>query len=104
MGILLFVWALLTWRAVQPPGPIRLPAFEPEGMVVLDGGAIPAPSGFKGADVARFRIDRFEVTEGDFAKFIAANPAETPPYHWRIWGESADASDDTSGHVPPPGT
>ncbi len=104
LGILLFVWALLTWRAVQPPVPIRLPAFEPEGMAVLEGSAIPAPSGFKGADVARFRIDRFEVTEGDFAKFIAANPAEPPPYHWQAWGESGDASDDTSGHVPLPGT
>lgn len=104
LGVLLIVWVLLTWRAIQSPVPIRLPSFEPEGMVPLHGGSIPPSSGFKGADVAPFRIDRFEVTEGEFAKFIAANPGEPPPYHWQTWERPDGAPDDTARRQPPPDT
>ena len=47
--LLLPAWVLLTWRALEPPVPIRLPPYEPEGMVRVDGGRIPPSSiGFAG--------------------------------------------------------
>ena len=100
LAALVAIWVLLTWRAIQPPVRIRLPAFEPEGMVLLGGGAIPASSGLKGADVAPFRMDRFEVTEGDFAEFLGANPDEPAPYHWL----PPDVPGAGQRREPPPGT
>ena len=97
---LVAAWVLLTWRAIPPPVRIQLPPFEPEGMVILGGGAIPASSGLKGADVAAFRMDRFEVTEADFAEFLAANPGEPAPYHW----PQPDGTEAPRRREPPPGT
>ncbi len=85
-------WVFVVWRALAPPLPLGLEGYRAPGMVELEGGRIPALSlGLVGVEVPPFRIDRFEVTEGEFARFIAAHKHERPPYHW-------------GGRTPPPGT
>lgn len=98
------VWVLLTWRALEPPLPVHLPPYEPEEMVYLVGGSLPPSSGFRGTVVPAFRIDRFEVTEGDFARFIAAHPREAAPYHWVVRVSFLGVPLDVPQRVPPAGT
>ena len=77
-------WVLATWRALLPPIRIPLPDYEPDGIVFVRGGRIPfgENSSFSGDRVPDFWIDRFEVTQGAFAAFLAANPQESPPALW----------------------
>ena len=90
--LLAAAWVFVVWRALAPPLPLGIAEYRAPGMVELEGGRIsPLFSGLGGMWVPSFRIDRFEVTEGQFARFIAVHKDERPPYHWR-------------SRVPPPGT
>lgn len=84
-SLLTVCWVLLTWRALQPPVSIPLPGYEPERVVPVSGGQLPfstSTSPFAGDRVDDFWIDRFEVTMGQFAEFLAARPEEPAPYGW----------------------
>lgn len=82
-AVALLVWGLLLWRELSPVQVLPPLRFSLEDMVPCEAGTLRRVSGPRERLIAPFYIDRVEVTQADWARFLAAHPEHPPPPGFR---------------------
>lgn len=94
LTLAVLAWTLVLWRVLDPPPTLALERWSLRDMVRVEAGVLEAEGAAIAEEVSSFWIDRTEVTRGEWARFLAANPDEVPPDDW---GGAREPREDQSG-------